>query len=101
MPGPSRVLMGPDYRRIAATVHAVLSASSHPACSRSRIFSHIPSTANIQPLWATHEPQMDDLTTPFLGERRAGRQCPFRSLPDAGAALRAGSDWPVSSPDPL
>jgi predicted amidohydrolase YtcJ len=64
-------------------------------------FAALGATANIQPLWATHEPQMDDLTIPFLGERRAGWQYPFRSLLEAGAALCAGSDWPVSSPDPL
>jgi hypothetical protein len=44
---------------------------------------------------------MDELTIPFLGERRSGWQYPFRSLQAAGAALCAGSDWPVSSPDPL
>ena len=64
-------------------------------------FAALGATANIQPLWATHEPQMDDLTIPFLGERRAAWQYPFRSLLEAGAALCAGSDWPVSSPDPL
>jgi predicted amidohydrolase YtcJ len=64
-------------------------------------FAQLGATANIQPLWATHEPQMDDLTIPFLGERRAGWQYPFHSLLEAGAALCAGSDWPVSSPDPL
>ena len=58
-------------------------------------------TANIQPLWATHEPQMDELTIPFLGERRSAWQYPFRALQAAGAALCAGSDWPVSSPNPL
>jgi predicted amidohydrolase YtcJ len=66
-----------------------------------RRFGPLTATANIQPLWATHEPQMDELTIPFLGERRAGWQYPFRSLLDAGAALCAGSDWPVSSPNPL
>ena len=49
-------------------------------------FGRLGATANIQPLWATHEPQMDELTIPFLGERRAGWQYPFRSLQDAGAA---------------
>ena len=49
-------------------------------------FARVSATANIQPLWATHEPQMDELTIPFLGERRAGRQYPFRSLEVAGAA---------------
>jgi predicted amidohydrolase YtcJ len=44
---------------------------------------------------------MDELTIPFLGERRAGWQYPFAALVNAGAKLCAGSDWPVSSPDPL
>ena len=64
-------------------------------------FAQLSATANIQPLWAAHEPQMDELTIPFLGQRRAGWQYPFRSLQAAGAALCAGSDWPVSSPNPL
>jgi predicted amidohydrolase YtcJ len=64
-------------------------------------FARLGATANIQPLWAMHEPQMDELTIPFLGERRAGWQYPFGSLHAAGAAMCAGSDWPVSSPDPL
>jgi predicted amidohydrolase YtcJ len=64
-------------------------------------FAELSATANIQPLWAAHEPQMDELTIPFLGQRRAGWQYPFRSLQAAGAAMCAGSDWPVSSPNPL
>jgi predicted amidohydrolase YtcJ len=64
-------------------------------------FAETGATANIQALWAAHEPQMDELTIPFLGERRSGWQYPFRSLADAGASLCAGSDWPVSSPNPL
>ncbi len=64
-------------------------------------FARLGATANIQPLWATHEPQMDELTIPFLGERRSRWQYPFRSLHDAGAPLCGGSDWPVSSANPL
>lgn len=64
-------------------------------------FAGLSAAANIQPLWAAHEPQMDELTIPFLGPRRAGWQYPFRSLEAAGATLCAGSDWPVSSPNPL
>ena len=64
-------------------------------------FAELGATANIQPLWATHEPQMDELTIPFLGGRRSGWQYPFRSLLQAGAPLCGGSDWPVSSPNPL
>jgi hypothetical protein len=64
-------------------------------------FAQLGATANLQALWAAHEPQMDELTIPFLGERRSGWQYPFRSLQAAGAALCGGSDWPVSSAEPL
>ncbi len=64
-------------------------------------FAALGAIANIQPLWAAHEPQMDDLTIPFLGPERASWQYPFASLLRAGATLAAGSDWPVSSPNPI
>ena len=44
---------------------------------------------------------MDDLTIPFLGPERAGTQYPFGSLLRAGARLAMGSDWSVSSANPL
>ena len=56
--------------------------------------------ANAQPLWAAHEDQMDVLTIPFIGERWRW-QYPFRSLRAAGAVVAMGSDWSVSSPNPL
>ncbi|UIX28918.1 amidohydrolase [Streptomyces sp. GQFP] len=64
-------------------------------------FARLGAVANIQALWAMHEPQMDDLTIPFLGPERAAWQYPFGALLRSGATLAAGSDWPVSSPDPL
>ncbi|MEV0906800.1 amidohydrolase [Streptomyces hokutonensis] len=64
-------------------------------------FARLGAVANIQPLWAAHEPQMDELTIPFLGPERASWQYPFGALLRSGATLAAGSDWPVSSPDPL
>ena len=64
-------------------------------------FARLGAVANIQPLWAAHEPQMDELTIPFLGPQRALWQYPFGALLRSGATLAAGSDWPVSSPDPL
>jgi len=64
-------------------------------------FSALDLTANVQPLWACHEPQMDELTLPFLGEPRGSWQYPFGDLLRCGARLAAGSDWPVSSADPL
>ncbi len=64
-------------------------------------FRELRASANIQALWAVHDPQMDELTLPFLDPRLAGWQYPFGDLLRAGATIAAGSDWPVSSPDPL
>jgi hypothetical protein len=57
--------------------------------------------ANAQPYWAVYETQMDELTIPRLGPERSGWQYPFGSLLAAGATIAMGSDWAVSTPDPL
>ncbi len=64
-------------------------------------FSELGVVANFQPLWACAEAQMVDLTLPFLGEERSAQQYPIGSLASRGVPLAFGSDWPVSSPDPL
>lgn len=64
-------------------------------------FARLGAVANGQPLWAAHEGQMDNLTIPFIGPERAGWQYPFNSLVRSGAVLAFGSDWSVSSPNPL
>ncbi|MEU6131579.1 amidohydrolase family protein [Saccharopolyspora sp. NPDC047091] len=64
-------------------------------------FRELGVTANVQPAWAIADAAMTELTIPRLGAERAARQYPFRSLHEAGAPLAAGSDWPVSDPDPL
>jgi predicted amidohydrolase YtcJ len=58
-------------------------------------------TANAQMLWAQLDGQMTDLTMPFLGPERANGQYPFEGLRAAGARLAGGSDWPISTPDPI
>ena len=64
-------------------------------------FRDLDVVANCQPLWASNEPQMTELTLPFLGPERSAWQYPFGSLARSGAQLCFGSDWPVSSPDPM
>ncbi|MGH7642226.1 MAG: amidohydrolase [Candidatus Dormibacteria bacterium] len=64
-------------------------------------FPRLGVVANMQPFWACHEPQMDQLTIPFLGVERAARQYPFLSLLNRGTILAGGSDWPVSTANPL
>jgi len=64
-------------------------------------FHELGVVANAQPLWATLEGQMVNLTIPFLGPERSAWQYPFASLVRSGARLAFGSDWSVSSPNPM
>ncbi|WP_336992783.1 amidohydrolase [Leucobacter sp. VD1] len=64
-------------------------------------FAELGATANLQPLWAAHDAQLDELVIPFLPAGVEATLYPFAALASAGAALAAGSDWPVSSPDPV
>jgi predicted amidohydrolase YtcJ len=64
-------------------------------------FRTLGALANAQPYWAVHEDQMDELTLPILGPEVSARQYPWRSLRRHGATLVMGSDWGVSTPDPL
>ncbi|HUY97584.1 MAG TPA: amidohydrolase [Verrucomicrobiae bacterium] len=64
-------------------------------------FAALRVVANAQPLWAANEPQMTELTIPFLGPERSLWQYPFATLDRLGARLAFGSDWFVSSPNPL
>jgi predicted amidohydrolase YtcJ len=64
-------------------------------------FRRLGVTANCQAYWAQSEPQMDELTIPVLGDDRAQLQYPFGDLFSSGATLAMGSDWPVTTADPL
>jgi predicted amidohydrolase YtcJ len=91
----ARARNGPnDLRHHVAHIQVI-----HPA-DLAR-FAALGVTANMQPLWARHEPVMDARTIPFLGPERTTWQYPFASLLRSGARLAAGSDWPVTSADPL
>ena len=57
--------------------------------------------ANIQPYWACVDGYVTDLTIPFVGPGPSAYMYPFGSLRCAGAALAIGSDWTVSTANPL
>jgi hypothetical protein len=71
----------------------------HPADTAR--FAGLGVVATMQPYWACAEPQVTELTNPFLGAERVAWQYPFGSLRRAGAILAGGSDWGVSTADPL
>jgi len=64
-------------------------------------FAELGVVANCQALWACRDDQMDELTAPFLGPERMQRMYPFADLVASGARLAMGSDWSVSTADPL
>jgi predicted amidohydrolase YtcJ len=57
--------------------------------------------ANLQPYWAQHDPGVERLSRPLLGDERFGRFYPTATIMHSGAVTAFGSDWPVSTPDPL
>jgi predicted amidohydrolase YtcJ len=57
--------------------------------------------ANFQALWAYPDPYITDLTEPILGLERSQRLYPIGSVVRRGALVVGGSDWSVSSLNPL
>lgn len=64
-------------------------------------FARLGVIANFQPLWACSDPQMEVFTIPYVGEDRIDWQYSIASLQRLRTRIAFGSDWPVSSPDPL
>lgn len=93
--GAARAANGPsDNRHHLAHLQIVTEADAAR-------FAELCAVANLQMLWATHEDQIDTLTLPFMQEGQEARQYPFGDLVRGGARLAAGSDWPVSSANPI
>ena len=57
--------------------------------------------ANMQPLWAAHDPVIPEPTFGMIGPSRLPFTYPFRSLIDAGAPFCINSDWAVTTLNPF
>jgi len=64
-------------------------------------FAELGVAASFQSLWSYADEYITDLTEPRLGPERSRWLYPERSVRDTGALLVGGSDWSVSSMDPL
>lgn len=64
-------------------------------------FARLGAVATFQPLWACEDEQNTELTVPFVGPERASWQYRIGTVLQKGARVAFGSDWPVSSADPL
>ena len=64
-------------------------------------FRQLNVVANFQGLWAWPDRYIKELTLPVLGPERSRRLYPIGSVERTGAMIAGGSDWPVSSLNPL
>lgn len=64
-------------------------------------FRRLGAVANFQPFWAYADPYIVDMTLPILGPDRSRWLYPLRSVANSGAVIACGSDWSVSSMNPL
>jgi predicted amidohydrolase YtcJ len=64
-------------------------------------FAELGVAANIQPLWAHDETETRAIQVPMIGEARYHARYAFGDLHRAGARIAGGSDWTVTSANPL
>jgi predicted amidohydrolase YtcJ len=64
-------------------------------------FAELGVVAAFQPLWAYADTYITDLTEPRLGPARSRWLYPMKSLAATGAMLAGGSDWSVTTMNPL
>ncbi|MFI6087615.1 amidohydrolase [Streptomyces sp. NPDC051218] len=101
---------------VRAALDAVeAAAGANPAWDRRPVITHVQLVdpadlprfaalgviANFEPLWAQPDPLQTDLSMPRIGAGRSDRQYPMGELARDGARISFGSDWPVSSYEPL
>jgi predicted amidohydrolase YtcJ len=88
--------INPHWDRRAVIAHAQL---IHP--DDLPRFASLGVIANIQPLWTYLDPMNAELIEPRIGTKRNNQQYQLASLQRSGARIGYGSDWPVTSHEPL
>ena len=86
---------GPSDNRHHISHLQLIDPADHPR------FAALGVTANFQPLWAYPDAYVTDINLPALGPERVEGMYPIGALERAGARIAAGSDWSVSSLNPL
>lgn len=64
-------------------------------------FAALNVAANMQPFWAKYDPDTPGVLLPRLGAKRMESRYSFGDLHRSGARLAGGSDWSVTTADPL
>ena len=64
-------------------------------------FAELGAVANFQPAWAYADEFAVDLTLPYISDETARWMYPIKSILDAGGIVAFGSDWSVSTVNPM
>ena len=64
-------------------------------------FSELNISANFQAAWALPDEWITEINIPELGVERVNRMYPIRSIHDSGGTIVGGSDWAVTTMNPL
>ncbi len=105
--GDGAVRMALDAFEAAAAVNGRRDARHHVAHLEMIDPADVPRfaglgvVADFQALWAQPDLYITDLTQPILGPERSARLYPIGEVAASGATIAGGSDWSVSSMDPL
>jgi predicted amidohydrolase YtcJ len=91
----ARARNGPRDARHTITHLELIDSSDIPR------FRALGVVANFQPLWANGDEYLTRMTEPTLGPSRSRWLYPIASVVRTGAVVSAGSDWSVSSLNPL
>ena len=91
----ARAANGPRDARHAITHLELIDPADIPR------FRALGVVANFEPLWANGDEYLSVMTEPALGPARSRWLYPIASVVRTGAVVTGGSDWSVSSLDPL
>lgn len=64
-------------------------------------FAELDVRANFQAYWAWPDAYITEVNLPVVGQARVDRMYPIASIHERGGTIVAGSDWPVSTVNPL
>jgi predicted amidohydrolase YtcJ len=64
-------------------------------------FAELGVFANFQPFWMFADTSIEQSVAPLIGPERTARLYEIRAFEQAGARIVAGSDWPVTTANPL
>ena len=84
-----------------ATNNAVIAHSQLISISDRARYKDLGVIANFEPLWAQLSEEQEQLTIPRIGPERAALQYPIATMIELGTTVSFGSDWPVTSGEPM